>query len=156
MYINRYMVRPAKTPPVNGTKLLAQYRRALDSERHRHEVARPDKLGTDPMVYGGIRQWTSPRTSGGIPRISTRFSLSVENKQTDAGRDGQTCLARLNSQARTGTGKYFIFILYFQLTMSRFGNLTRLIRTPMTIHTYCTCTYSSTGTHVLCVPRMQQ
>ena len=34
-------------------------------------------------------------------------SLGVENEQTDAGRDDQTCLARPNSQAaRTGTGKY--------------------------------------------------
>ena len=25
---------------------------------------------------------------GGIPQVSTRFSLSMENEQTDAGRDG--------------------------------------------------------------------
>ena len=30
--------------------------------------------------------------------------LSVENAQTDAGQDGQTCLARPYSQARTETG----------------------------------------------------
>ena len=30
----------------------------------------------------------------------TRFSLSIENEQTDAGGDGRTRLARLNSQAR--------------------------------------------------------
>ena len=36
------------------------------------------------------------------------LSLSVENEQTDAGRDGQTCLARPNSQARTGTWKYLL------------------------------------------------
>ena len=35
-----------------------------------------------------------------------RFSLSVENERADAGRDGRTCLARPNSQARTGTGKF--------------------------------------------------
>ena len=29
------------------------------------------------------------------------LSLGVENEQTDAGRDGRTCLARLNYQART-------------------------------------------------------
>ncbi|CAM9349455.1 unnamed protein product, partial [Ascophyllum nodosum] len=35
-----------------------------------------------------------------------RFSLSVENEQADAGRDGRTRLARPNYQARTVTGKY--------------------------------------------------
>ena len=34
------------------------------------------------------------------------FSLSVENEQADAGRDGRARLARPNSQARTETGKY--------------------------------------------------
>ena len=41
--------------------------------------------------------------------------LSVENERTDAGRDGRTRLARSNSQARTGTGKY-------SLTTSRVGS----------------------------------
>ena len=44
-------------------------------------------------------------------------------------------------------GNREIFILSAELTMSRFGNLTGLIRTLMTIHN--TCTYSSTGTFVL-------
>ena len=38
--------------------------------------------------------------------MSTRFSLSMENAQADAGRDGWTRLARPNFQARTGTGEY--------------------------------------------------
>ena len=33
--------------------------------------------------------------------MSTRFSLSVANERADAGWDGQICLARPNSQART-------------------------------------------------------
>ena len=37
--------------------------------------------------------------------VSTRFSLSVENELADARRDGQTRLARPNSQARTETEK---------------------------------------------------
>ena len=37
------------------------------------QVARPDRLGTDPMAYGGINKWTSPRKSGGISLVSTRF-----------------------------------------------------------------------------------
>ena len=37
---------------------------------------------------------------------TSRFSMmSVKNEPADAGRDDRTCLARLNSQARTGTGK---------------------------------------------------
>ena len=38
-------------------------------------------------------------------RASTSFSLGTENVRPDAGRDGRPCLARSNSQARTGTGK---------------------------------------------------
>ena len=57
------------------------------------------------------KYWTPPRKSGGIPRVSTRFSLSVENEHTRAGRDGPTYLVRPNSQARTGTGKNSVFHL---------------------------------------------
>ena len=35
--------------------------------------------------------------------VSTRFSLSMENEQADAGRDDRTCLARPYYLARTGT-----------------------------------------------------
>ena len=42
--------------------------------------------------------------SRGIPRLSARFSLSVEIEQAHSGQDGRSCLARPNSQARTGTG----------------------------------------------------
>ena len=42
------------------------------------------------MAHGGINKWTPPRKSGGIPRVSTRFSLGVENEQADSGRDGRT------------------------------------------------------------------
>ena len=55
------------------------------------------------MLY--TSKWTPPRKAGGIPRVSTRFSLSEENEQADAGRDDLTCLARTNFQARTGIGK---------------------------------------------------
>ena len=48
---------------------------------------------------------TLRESTGEIPRLSTRFSLSMENEQANAGRDGRTCLARPNSQPRTGTGK---------------------------------------------------
>ena len=35
----------------------------------------------------------------------TRFGLGVKGGQANTGRKGRTCLARLNSQARTGSGK---------------------------------------------------
>ena len=61
----------------------------------------------DPMNSGLTRwrmavprnKWTSPRKSEGMPRVSTRFSLSMENEQAEAGWDGRTRFARPNSQA---------------------------------------------------------
>ena len=76
------------------------------------------------MMVGGIIIWTPPRKAGGIPYVSTRFSLSMENDQDDAGRDGRTRLARPNSQARLGIGEYSFDL--FQLTTSKTGDLTRL------------------------------
>ena len=89
------------------------------------------------MAYGGfkINKWTPPRGSGGIPQVSTRFSLSMENEQADAG--------RLNLSRETkfsGTyGDRGIFIFPAQLTTSKIGNLTRFIYPllyVMTIHRY--------------------
>ena len=86
--------------------LLALCRRTLGRERHRYAIAWLNTLGTDPMAYGDITQWTPPRKSERIPWVSSRFSLSVENEQAHAGRDGRTRPARPISQVRTGTGKY--------------------------------------------------
>ena len=64
------------------------------------------------MAVGGIGGRTdavAPSRSYLIPRVSTRFSLDVENEQAGVGRDGQTRLARPNSQARTGQGKNIYF-----------------------------------------------
>ena len=38
----------------------------------------------------------------------TRFGLSLENEQAEVGRDSRTRLVRLNSQARTRTGKHLL------------------------------------------------
>ena len=93
------------------------------------------------MADGGLNKWTPSRKSGGIPRVSTRFILGVENEQADAGWDGRTRLARLNYQVRTGTAKYPFFAV--QLTTSRIGNITRMMYTTLAIsdgytdiHTY--------------------
>ena len=55
------------------------------------------------------------------------------DRKADAGRDCRSRLARPNSQARTGTGKYSYIDLHVfpvQLTTNRIGNLiTRLILT---------------------------
>ena len=84
------------------------------------------------MVCGaGKSIWTPPRNSGGIPRVSTRFSFSIKNEQADTRRDSQTCLAKPSSQARTGARKSFPV----QLTMDRIGNLTRLICTLLYVVT---------------------
>ena len=59
------------------------------------------------MADGDINRWRPLRSkSGGIPLVSTKFSLSVGNEQADTGQDDRTCLARPNSQALTGTGEY--------------------------------------------------
>ena len=55
------------------------------------------------MAVGGI--CVDDVAENGRNPVSTRFSLSVENERTYAGRDGRTGLVRPNSQARTGTRK---------------------------------------------------
>ena len=76
------------------------------------------------MVCGaGKNIWTPPRNSGRVP--STRFSISIENEQADKRRYSQTCLAKPNSQARTGARQFSPV----QLTINRIGNLTQLICT---------------------------
>ena len=87
------------------------------------------------MVCGGKNMWTPPWTLGGIPLGSTTFSLpEYGGEQADTRRDGQTCLAKPNSQARTGTRK----IPPVQLTLDRIDKLTQLICTllVMTTHAY--------------------
>ena len=36
------------------------------------------------MAVGGIHKITPPRKAGGIPWVSTRFGLRVENERADA------------------------------------------------------------------------
>ena len=63
----------------------------------------------------------------------------MENEQADTRRDGQICLTKPNSQARTRTRIFFPV----QLTMDRIGKLTRLICTLLQCddhtcnHIYC-------------------
>ena len=54
----------------------------------------------------------SQRTPVSVVSTSQTISLSMDNKQADAGRDCKARLAKPNVQARTGTGKY-LFSLFF-------------------------------------------
>ena len=54
-------------------------------------------------------QWCDPINSG-LTRWRKAFNLNVEDEKADAGRDGRTCPARPNSQARTWTGKYSLLL----------------------------------------------
>ena len=75
------------------------------------------------MAYGGINKWTPPRKSEGLPRVSTRFSLSGKNEQADAGRDSR--IRDTKFSGANGDMKIFIFLV--QLTTIIICNLTRLI-----------------------------
>ena len=47
---------------------------------------------------------------GRIPVRKHQIQREYEDEKTDAGRDGRTRLARPNSQARTGTGRYQLYL----------------------------------------------
>ena len=64
----------------------------------------PINLGLAPSRLA-VYMWTPSWKAVGISRVSTRFSLSVENERADVGRDGRTRPAKSISQARMGTGK---------------------------------------------------
>ena len=58
------------------------------------------------MAYDGLNKYTDAAAElGRDPVSSTRFSLSMENEQADAGRDCRAHRARPDSQARMGAGK---------------------------------------------------
>ena len=66
----------------------------------------------DPINSGPTGWWLAERgRKESSSRVITRFSLSAENEQDDAGRDDRTCPARSNSQGRTETKKN-IFSLF--------------------------------------------
>ena len=79
--------------------------------------------------------WAPSRKVGGIPRVSTRFSPSVENEQADTGRDGRIRLARPNFEARTESMKKSYFPVSVQLTTSRIGNHIWSIHTLLNVLT---------------------
>ena len=79
------------------------------------------------MAYVGSNEWMPPRKSGEIPRKSTRFSLSTENENADAGRKSRTRLRETKFSGANGDRELLIFPV--QLTTSSIGNLPRLIHT---------------------------
>ena len=87
--------------------LLALCRRTLGSKRRRYAIAWPNKLGTDPMAHGGLNNYMGAAAELRRNPVSKhQIRREYGNEQADAGRDCRTRLARPNSQARTGTGKY--------------------------------------------------
>ena len=59
------------------------------------------------MAYGGLnKQMDAAAEIGRNPLNKHRIQPEYGDEQADAGRDCRTRLARPNSQARTGTGKY--------------------------------------------------
>ena len=98
------------------------------------------------MVYGRKYIWTPLRTLGGTPSVSTRFSVSIENKQADTGRDGQTCLAKPNFQAWTGTRNFFPGQLIMWTGLATFRLICTLLyvmTTTTTTTTVVACTLNS-------------
>ena len=82
-------------------------RRTLGSERHRYAIARPDKLGTDPMASSGLNKYMDAAAELGRNPVSKhQIQPEYGDEQADAGRDCRNRLARPNSQARTRTGEY--------------------------------------------------
>ena len=64
--MNWSTVKPEKVEPVTRTILgtTDPGRQTLGSDHHRYAIARPDKLGTDPMADDGINKWTPSRKVG--------------------------------------------------------------------------------------------
>ena len=94
----------------------------------------------DP-INSGLTRWCVVlvkiygRRRGIREEYRTRFSFSIENEQADKRRYSQTCLAKPNSQARTGARKFFPV----QLIINRIGNLTQLICSLLYVMTTYTC-----------------
>ena len=69
VHINGSMVKPEKAAPVTRTTLKTIDPVPADSRQltHRHAIARPDKLGTDPMAVGGAKKMSAAAESGRNP-----------------------------------------------------------------------------------------
>ena len=63
------------------------------------------------MSYGDVNKYMDVTAETGKNPVSKRQTQpEYGDEQADAGRDCRTRLARPNSQARTGTGKYYFFL----------------------------------------------
>ena len=59
------------------------------------------------MAYGGLnKKMDAPAELGRNPVSKHQIQPEYGDEQADAGRDCRTRIARPNSEARTGTGKY--------------------------------------------------
>ena len=67
---------------------------------------RDPKLEIGPMADDGLKKKMDAAAKLGRTPVKHQVQLEYGDGQADAGRDCQTRLARPNSQAQTGTGKY--------------------------------------------------
>ena len=96
----------------------------------------------DP-INSGLTRWcvVLVKIYGRRPGIREEYQapdssvIFRENEQADKRRYSQTCLAKPNSQARTGARKFSPV----QLTINRIGNLAQLICTLLYVMTTHTC-----------------
>ena len=78
---------PRQHPFGTTLRFTGPCRRTLGSERHRHAIAWPDKLGTDPMAYGGFIMDAAAEL-GRNPVSKHQIQPEYGDEQADAGRDG--------------------------------------------------------------------
>ena len=102
------------------------------------------------MAYGGLKIYMDAAAELGRNPVNPEYGDEHNqpeyiDEQADAGRACRTRLARPNSQATNADKEILIFPV--QLTMSRNGNLTRLIHTLLALYVCVTIhTKTSYGT----------
>ena len=107
----------------------------------------------DP-IYSGLTRWHGSKKYvdaaaeiGRNPVIKHQIQPEYGDEQADAGRDCRTRLARPNFSGANADREILIFPV--QLTTSRIGNLTRLVRTLAVCddHTYIRTYIPSSALH---------
>ena len=79
------------------------------------------------MAVGNTNKWTPPQKSGGIPRESTIFSLSMGMSRLTRG--GRPSPSRETKFSGANGNREIVFIFPVQVATGRIGNLNRLIHT---------------------------
>ena len=104
-----YMVKPEQAAPLTGTSLKRTTGPAPpDSAVNAIGTQLRDlmEVGTDPMSVDGINKWTPSWKAGEIPRVSTRFSLSMEMSGLTRGGTTEPVSRDHILRRERGLGKY--------------------------------------------------